>query len=85
MKEDKFVYGRLGSGVCSEGTFITDETSCREACKTLNIPQAEIFGNYECYKDFRNGKCYQDGLLGWGGWDSLICKISDQISGQFIF
>merc|ERR1712136_6297 len=61
VKEDMFVYGKLGSRVCSEGTPITDETSCRQACKPLNIPQATILGNAKCYKDGGNGRCYQDG------------------------
>ena len=78
--EGNFILGVKGSGVCSEGTQITDETTCREACRTLNIPQAEILGYNKCYKD-RHGKCYQNGHQGSGA--SMICKKSAIISRRF--
>ena len=81
MNEKKFVYGPKGTGVCSKGTPITDETSCREACKALNLPPAGILGNNVCYKRGYNGKCYQDGKQGASGY--LICETSDQISSRF--
>ena len=81
MNEKKFVYGPKGTGVCSKGTPITDETSCREACKALNLPPAGILGNNVCYKRGYNGKCYQDGQQGGSGY--LICNASYQISGKF--
>jgi len=75
--EGNFILGVKGSGVCPEGTQITDETTCREACRTLNIPQAEILGYNKCYKD-RHEKCYQNGHQGSGA--SMICKKSEIIS-----
>ena len=78
--EGNFILGVKGSGVCSEGTQITDETTCREACRTLNIPQAEILGYNKCYKD-RHEKCYQNGHQGSGA--SMICKKSEMISRRF--
>ena len=78
--EGKFVYGPKGTGVCSEGTPITDDTSCRVACKAMNLPEARIHGNNVCYKREYNGKCYQDGKQGATGY--LICETSAQISGK---
>ena len=80
VNEGNFGLGSKGSGVCSEGTQITDETTCREACGALKIPHAEILGNNKCYKSGKE-KCYQDGYHGPGA--SLICKKSEQISGRF--
>ena len=80
VNEVKFVYGPKGTGVCSEGTPIMDETSCREACNALNLPQDRIHGNDVCYKRGYNGKCYQDGQQGGSGY--LICNASYQISGK---
>ena len=80
INEEDFILGSKGSGVCIEGTLITDETTCREACEALKIPQEEILGNNKCYKDGRD-TCYQDGHHGPGA--SMICKTSEQISGRF--
>ena len=80
----EYVLGPKGSGSCSEGTQIMDEASCREACRALNLPLAEILGNQKCYKD-HEGKCYQNGRQGSGA--SLICKKSGQTpanSGRFL-
>ena len=71
LNEGNFILGPKGSGVCSEGSQITDETTCREACTMLNLPQGEILGDSLCYKDGQ-GNCYQNGRQGSGA--SMICK-----------
>ena len=57
-----------------------DESTCREACQALNIPQVEIYGHNKCYKD-RHGRCYQNGYQGSGA--SMLCKKSEIISSRF--
>ena len=83
-KESKFVIGPKGSGTCSEGSPITDEMTCRKACRSLNIPEEEILGNHKCYID-RFGDCYQNGLhqSGSDSGSSLICRTSEQSAGKF--
>ena len=76
----KFVIGPKGSGTCSEGSPITDEMTCRKACRSLNIPEQEILGNHKCYID-RFGDCYQNGRHHTGS--SLICQTSEQSEGKF--
>ena len=76
----EYVLGPKGSGSCSEGTQIMEEVSCREACRTLNLPLGTVLGNHKCYKN-HEGKCYQDGRQGSGA--SLICKTSGQTPGRF--
>ena len=78
--EKRFVYGSKGNGVCSGGTLITDEKSCREACKALNLQEGAIHGNDVCYKRGYNRKCYQDGQQGAGAY--LICETSYHSSGK---
>ena len=79
--EWNFILGPKGTGVCSEGALIMDETTCKEACRALNLPQIAIHGNgKKCYKNDRE-KCYQDGWEGSGA--SMICKTSELISGRF--
>ena len=80
QNERKFVIGPKGSGTCSEGSAIMDEKTCREACRSLNIPQEEILGNYKCFKD-EFGDCYQNGRQHSGA--SMICKASEQKAGKF--
>ena len=80
LNEETFILGPKGSGVCSEGTQITDGKTCREACTMLNLPQGEILGNNFCYKDGQ-GNCYQNGHQGSGA--SMICKASEELSGRF--
>ena len=82
IEDDKtqYVFGTKGSEICSEGNPIMDETSCREACRRLNVPQEKILGSFYCYKDGQ-GNCYQDDQHGPGA--SLICKRSEQIEGGF--
>ena len=75
-----FVFGAKGSAICSQGNQITDETTCIEACRTMNLPLGEILGNHECYKD-EQGKCYQNGRQGTRS--SLLCDTSEQIPGRF--
>ena len=77
----EYVLGPKGSGSCSEGTQIIDEASCREACRTLNLPHGIVLGNHKCYKN-KQGKCFQDGRQGSGA--SLICKTSGQNPGRFL-
>ena len=79
-KECKFVIGPKGSGTCSEGSPITDEMTCRKACRSLNIPEEEILGNHKCYID-RFGDCYQNGRQHSGA--SMICETSEQKAGKF--
>ena len=79
--EWNFILGPKGTGVCSEGTLITDETACKEACRVLNLQQKAMQGNgKKCYKDDREN-CYQNGHAGTGS--SMICKTSGLISGRF--
>ena len=80
----KFVIGPKGSGTCSEGSPITDEMTCRKACRSLNIPEEEILGNHKCFVD-RFGDCYQNGLhqSESDSGSSLICKTSEQSAGKF--
>ena len=79
--EWNFILGPKGTFVCSEGTLIKDESTCKEACRALNLQQMAIHGNgRNCYKDARE-KCYQNGHAGYGS--SMICKTSEIISGRF--
>jgi len=62
--------------LCSGGHAIMGANKCKEACKTLNLPQMTISGNHLCYKD-NEGKCYQDGQERWARnryGVSLICE-----------
>ena len=53
--------GEKGSGTCSVGELILDETTCRDACKFFSLPERKFKSVYNiCYKD-RNGDCYQNG------------------------
>ena len=78
--EENFILGPIGTGLCFEGTPIMDETTCREACRALDIRQAEIFGYHRCYKDYRE-LCFQNGHHGSGA--RIICKKSELIPGRF--
>ena len=56
---------------CPNGSNITDDESCREACNELKITIGEIETGYVCYKNV-HGYCYQDGQIKEG--DSLVCE-----------
>ena len=56
---------------CRNGSSITDEKSCKEACDELNIIIKETHNGYVCYKKMQ-GNCYQDGQIRDG--DSLVCE-----------
>ena len=74
--DQKFFVSKKGSSVCNGGNAITSAEKCKEACKTLNLPQMEIHGYDLCYKD-NQGKCYQDGQERWARnryGVSLICE-----------
>ena len=70
---DQFVVSQSkGTGLCSDGELIMDESTCRKGCNTLKVPEKEILGGYKCYIDGA-GKCYQNGRNGGGAF--MICKI----------
>ena len=83
--------------MCSEGKPIVDEKSCKEACKSLDLPQDgmqcdDLGYGCKCYKD-HNGTCYLHGsleafinekdLIGIGA--SMICKLEICKNMQAIF
>ena len=78
--KEEYAIGPRGSS-CSEGTQIMDKVSCREACRALNLPQAEILGNQKCFMKDSSGKCYQNGRQGSAA--RLICKKSGQTRGRY--
>ena len=73
-------YSLGGSGYCSIGEIIMDEETCRDACKTLNLPVNEILGESKCYKD-SSGNCFQNYRPTEGS--SMICKITEKDSGKY--
>ena len=75
-----FYFGAKGERDCRYGDPITTARECRQACKTLNLPQMQLRDWQLCYKDFQ-GKCYQDGRNGAGA--TPICVRDDPIYGEF--
>ena len=74
--KSSFFVAKKGSSLCGGGYAIMGANKCKEACKTLNLPQMQILGSNLCYKD-NQGKCYQDGQEKWARnryGVSLICE-----------